>query len=100
MKTLLAALACGTLLIGGAAWAQPGQTANDNTNRHGSAVNPTPPASQTTTAAPATTAKTGSEHKARTASQERCRKATDDKSVRNKDRAQYLSNCPGKLAPR
>ncbi len=99
MKTLFAGLACSALLIAGAASAQPGQTANDITSRAGSAANPTPPADQTNTAAPAQTAPTGKQSR-QAAQHDKCRKRADDKSLSGQARTQYLRNCPSKVAPR
>jgi len=101
MKTVLAGLACSTLLAAGAAWAQTGQTFNSNT-ANGSTMNPKPSASHTTPAAPDRTATTGHEHKAQrnATQQEKCNKAADDKQLSGQARIDYLRSCPGKLAPR
>ena len=100
MKTVFAVV-CSTLLAGGAAWAQTGQTFNSNT-ANGSTMSPKPPASHTTPAAPDRTAHTGHEDKAQrnAAQQEKCNKAADDKQLSGQARVDYLRSCPGKLAPR
>ena len=99
MKIVFAALACSALLATGSAWAQTGQTFNDNTG-HGSTMNPKPPAGHTTTAAPARTVRTG-QPVHHIAAQEKCRKAPDDKDVPpGQARTDYLRRCPNKVAPR
>lgn len=99
MKTVLAGLACSAWLLAGAAGAQTGQTANDNSSAQGSAANPTPPSSHTTPAAAATTARSG-EASRHPAAADKCRKAADDKKLSGSARTDYLRSCPNKVAPR
>ncbi|HEX4023964.1 MAG TPA: PsiF family protein [Steroidobacteraceae bacterium] len=104
---LITAVACTSLLFGGAAFAAgttgsgADTTTPETTTPSTSAAPPSGPAAQTTTATPARTAKTEHHTKAeRVARMEMCTRHANDKGLTGSARDQYMHSCHLEVVPR